>query len=119
MAILDTVADYIAAARVLLMDQVASYRYSDDEIVRALNLANTEAMRLRPDLFFYAIRTNTITTYASASPATYVDLPYRFRTALLYYIVGHCQLRDDEETTDERAAALLNKFVSQLTMAGT
>jgi hypothetical protein len=37
-----------------------------------------------------------------------------YRSALVYYIVGRAQLRDDESTTDQRASALLTKFVGQM-----
>jgi hypothetical protein len=114
MATLATVAEYITRARVLLMDQTSPYRYSDAEITAALDLGISESARIRPDLWMVALRT-AIPTYSGLSTGTAVVMPVNYRTALLYYIVGHCQIRDDEETTDERAAALLNKFVSQLT----
>lgn len=110
-----TVAQYTSLARVLLMDQVSPYRYADTEIVSALDLGIAEASRVRPDLFMVALRTDAVPTYTGGSTGATVVFPSVYRSALLYYIVGHCQLRDDEETTDERAAALLNKFVSQLT----
>ena len=40
---LDTVADYIHDARVLLQDEVAPYRYSDTQLVTSLNYAFMEA----------------------------------------------------------------------------
>ena len=49
---LDTVQDYVSAARVLLQDTVAPYRYSDADMIAELNLAILEAKRVRPDLFF-------------------------------------------------------------------
>ena len=47
-----TVADYAATARSQLQDLVGPpYRYSDDDIVGALNQALAEMGRVRPDLF--------------------------------------------------------------------
>ena len=48
---LDTVADYMREARVLLQDTVPTYRYGDDSLISALNLAIMTARRNRPDLF--------------------------------------------------------------------
>jgi hypothetical protein len=38
----------------------------------------------------------------------------QFRSALLYYVMGQVQIRDDEEVTDARASQFLNKFAAQL-----
>lgn len=109
---LDTVADYLSSARVLLQDTDATgYRYSDAELVNALNLAFFEAYRVRPDLF---LRT-TVPTYTATLTGAAVTFDQRYRTALLYYVAGHAQLRDDETTQDARASIFLNKFWSQMT----
>ena len=51
MAALDTVADYVNYARVLLQDQVNSpYRYPDADLLMALNMAFPEAKKLRPEM---------------------------------------------------------------------
>jgi len=113
MAALDTVADYIHQARVLLQDTVETYRYSDAEILAALNFGLTEARRLRPDMFIG--RLDAVPFYTDDADA--VDFDVQYRMALLYYIIGNVQLRDDEDTTDARAAALLTKFVAQLTQS--
>ncbi|MCA6318324.1 hypothetical protein [Phenylobacterium sp.] len=111
---LDTVGDYVARARVLMQDTVdAPYRYSNVELVEALNLALLEARRLRPDLMIAFFKTS-IPTYSASSLTTAVSIDEQYRTAFLYYIVGHAQLRDEENTQDARASVFLNKFVSQL-----
>jgi len=111
-AALDTVAKYVTSARVLLQDTYAgSYRYSDAELVLALSFAILEARRIRPDLFldrFDALPAFTV------NDSTAVVIDEQYRVAFLYYIVGHAQLRDDENTTDARASVFLNKFVAQL-----
>lgn len=112
MAALDTVAKYIERARVLLLDtNSSSYRYSDAELREALNLALLEARSIRPDVFLGA--SFVVPTYTSSSDSTSA-IPEQVRVAFLYYIVGHAQLRDEEDTQDQRAAVLLGKFTQQL-----
>lgn len=108
---LDTVADYVTRARVLLQDTVVTYRYSDTELVAGLSLAVTEARRIRPDLFLDTL--STIPFY-TANDSTAVNIDHQYRVAFLYYMIGHAQLRDEEDTTDARAGQLLNKFTSTL-----
>ena len=46
MAALTTVADYITGARRLLLDETSPYRYSDADLVDALNYAHLDARRI-------------------------------------------------------------------------
>jgi hypothetical protein len=48
---LDVVQDYTKEVRRILQDAVAPYRYTDDNLVSALNMGLLEARRLRPDFF--------------------------------------------------------------------
>jgi hypothetical protein len=112
MAALSTVADYLLSARTLLQDKVTPYRYSDDELVDALNIGVKEARRLRPDLFISNF--SPLPSYSSSSTGDVVAFDDQYSSALLYYVVGHAQLRDEEDTTDSRALALLSAFKSQL-----
>jgi hypothetical protein len=114
---LDTVADYIHDARVLLQDEVTPYRYSDAQLVNALNYAFMETRRIRPDVvksFF----NSPLPTYSASSGSTSVSLDAQYRVAFLYYICGMVQLRDDEATQDTRASGFMNKFTSSLLAAG-
>lgn len=110
---LETVADYITEARTLLLDETAPFRYSDVSIVSALNLAIGESSRIRPDLWL-AYFEAALPGYFAAFPATVVDIPAAYRMAFIYFIIGHCQLRDDEDTSDARAGQLISKFSSSL-----
>lgn len=112
---LDTVADYIADARVLLQDTVSVYRYSDAELIENLNLGLLEMRRLRPDLMIASF-SGSIPKYTLSSQTVACDAMYR--PALLYYICGQAQLRDDETTQDSRATVFLNKFTSQMLTIG-
>lgn len=111
---LDTVQDYITSARTLLQDLVDSpYRYSNAELVMALNLAFLETRRLRPDLVKTYLGGN-LPTFSAGSLGTTVVLEPAYRPAILYYIAGHAQIRDDESQQDARATVFLNKFTAQL-----
>lgn len=122
---LSTVKDYVARARELLQDLVAPYRYSDATLMAGLNLAMGEVARVRPDIVV-ADRYNVGTyeadqtvpfdelVFDSVVPSDTVPVPPQHRMALLFFIVGFAQLHDNEDVEDARAAALLNKFVSQL-----
>ena len=90
MAALATVQNYIDEARILLQD-VSGTRYSDTDIVGALNLAFLEARRLRPD--FYIKTPSTIPSYSTGSLGTSVDVDVQYRHAFLYFIVVTMNLR--------------------------
>jgi hypothetical protein len=110
---LDIVQNYVDRARVLLQDQVAPYRYPDSDLVETLSEGIMEIRRLRPDILRKYLRT-TLPSYSSADTTVAVDIDYQYRQALVYYICGQAQLRDEENTQDSRAAVFLNKFISQL-----
>jgi hypothetical protein len=110
---LETVADYVAEARVILEDKVPPYRYPDDDLVTALNIAIREARRVRPDLF---LSSKFVLPKYTTADTTAVAIDEQYRSTFLYFIVGRAQLRDEEQTEDARAAAYLNKFVAQLTV---
>lgn len=114
MATLSTVQNYLTSARVLLQDTDEPYRYSDVELVDAMNLAFLEARRMRADLFLDA----TVPEYSAASLATTVVMDQQYRLAILYFMVGHANLRDEEDTTDARATAFLNGARSKFMAAG-
>lgn len=119
MSQLTTVQDYITAARTLLQDTVNSpYRYSSDDLVNALNMGILEVRRLRPELMRSYFRTS-LPSYSSSSLSTSVAMDPMYRNALLYFICGQAQLRDDEATQDARATVFLNKFTAlMLTING-
>lgn len=108
---LDTVQDYIDRARVLLLDQIEPYRYTQTDLVEALNLAILETRRLRPELlsdYFNA----TLPDFDVSNLSETVPIDPQYRVAFLYYICGHAHLRDGD--AEERASALLNKFAAQM-----
>jgi hypothetical protein len=114
MPALDTVGQYLEEARRLLQDEDIPYRYEDDDLVDAMNIGMLEARRLRADLFLPLFEIPWFTPTGTIDMAAPVTMDPMYRSALVYYIVGRAQLRDDESTTDQRASALLTKFVGQM-----
>jgi len=111
---LNTVADYIAEARVLLQDKVEPYRYEDPSLLMALNLTLLEARRLRSDLFVFNLKVSGQTQAFNAVDDTYVDMEPQFRLALVHGLVGHALERDQEDYQDQRASAFLSLFSAGL-----
>jgi hypothetical protein len=111
---LTTVADYVADARVLLQDTIASYRYSDAELVTALNIAMMDTRRLRPDLF---LGDGTTTNFSEENFPVFTavntdDVPVEmpFRLGVLYAMCTHALARDQEDVQDARATAFFKQF---------
>jgi hypothetical protein len=110
---LDTVQDYLDRARALLLDTVEPYRYSTVDLVQNLNQGILEARRLRPELFLGSLDAS-LPEFTDAVLTASVPIDPMYRVSFVYYICGHAQLRDEENTQDTRAAAFLNKFTSQM-----
>jgi hypothetical protein len=110
---LDTVQDYVDRARVLLLDTVIPYRYDDVDLVEALNMGILEARRLRPDLLKSYFR-SSLPDFNTGAMSASVGIDPMYRVPFVYYICGHAQLRDDENTQDSRAISFMNKFTAQL-----
>lgn len=135
-----TVGAYLVGTRVRLQDLISPYRYSDQDIVAAFNTAISDAQRLRPDFFldlkyqrplvpgdiddgfpntFYTLNdlvylnppTDTI---VDPTKGTYVPIPSKFNDTFVWYMCGHLQLYDVNDTQDQRAQAFLQKFQMEL-----
>jgi hypothetical protein len=109
-----TIGDCITNVRVLLQDAIAPYRNTDEELYAIFNNAMSEVRRLRPDLFLTALRT-PMTTYTTASATLAFPIDEQFYRAVLDYCVSEAETRNDEFTTDSRAASLLQMFHQRLT----
>lgn len=110
MATLETVEDYIEAARVLLQDTVVEYRHPDADLLLGLNVGILEARKLRSDLF---IGQSSLPSYDTVD-STEVEIDEQYRLPLVYHIVGFVQLKDDEGDADQRAGAFISAFRSLL-----
>lgn len=112
---LGTVGGILDQVRTILQDTDTlggEYRYSSDSLVTNLNMGLWEMYRIRPDIF---LELNfQVPQYSSQLPTTPVTIEPQHLPALVYYVVGMAQLRDDEGTQDQRASGFLSKFTSML-----
>ncbi len=111
---LNTVADYVADARVLLQDKIQPYRYEDPSLLTALNLTLLEARRLRSDLFVFNLGVNGQTQAFTEVDETYVEMEPQFRLSILHGLVAHALERDQEDYQDQRSTAFMGMFTSGL-----
>jgi hypothetical protein len=110
-----TIGTMFVEALVLLQD-VAGVRFSNDEMMEAFNGALIEARMKRPDLFIdMGMRTPVPYYVASTDLGVPFPIDLQYYNAFLYYIVGRMDLRESVSGDTGRAAVLMNKFVSQLT----
>jgi hypothetical protein len=116
MAALDTVGQYVKESRRLLQDEDVPYRYPDGDFIDALNFALLEARRLRADLLLPAFVIPWFDPGKTTTPDLAVLVPFEpmYRPALVFYICGRIQVRDEEPTTDSRASAFMTKFTAQM-----
>jgi hypothetical protein len=98
---LSTVSDYLKDARTLLLDRVYPYRYGDDSLLVALNLALLDARRMRADFFVQKFG-NQVPAY-DAVTGEKVPIEPQFRKAIVYGMVAHALIRDEEDVQDARA----------------
>lgn len=123
---LNALSDFISAARTLLQDTVQPYRYDDESLTTALNMAFYEASRVRPDLMLDAkyqtrlptrqsLNGSSVPSFSTTNEAEVVPLPTAYKMPFVYFMVGQAQLRDVTDTQDTRATAFLTKFIAGLT----
>jgi hypothetical protein len=110
---LDTVQDYVNAARTLLQDTTVAYRYPDSQFLDGLNFGLMHARRLRADLFLGATTVPSFTV----NDTTAVTFDQQYRLGLVYFITGHVQMQDQEDTEDSRAAQFQARFTGSLVTA--
>jgi hypothetical protein len=102
---LSTVQDYITDARTLLLDKIYPYRYGDDSLLVALNIALLDARRMRADLFVYKYG-NKVPSY-DAVTGEKVPIEPQFRKAIVYGLIAHAMFRDGDDVQDARANSFL------------
>jgi hypothetical protein len=103
---LETVTDYITDARTLLQDTIQPYRYTDSELLTALNVALLEGRRVRADLFVFC-KGGSVPTF-KVNDGSEVPIEDQFRLAFLHGMVGHAIERDQEDLQDQRAIWYIN-----------
>lgn len=127
MPALDTVGQIVDYARVLLQDTIGgidamnpveTYRYPTEQLIDILNFALMDARRIRADLFLTTpteVPFYTFTGVPAVDSAQPVLIDQQYRLALVYFVVGQAHLRDEEDTQDARASAMMLKFNQMLT----
>lgn len=108
-----TVQGFVNGIRTLLQDKIKPYRYSDDNVLAALNLAFLEGRRVRPDLFICPRGGIEVPQYEEITGDT-VPIEPQFRLAFEYGAAAHVLLRDEEDVQDARAATLMGQFYDML-----
>lgn len=105
---LNTVQSLIDDVRTLLLDKTQPYRYTDPELIVALNTALLEGRRLRADLYVTRFG-NEVPFYGQISGEQFCIEP-QFRLAFVFGVCAHALLRDDEDVQDVRANDFLSRF---------
>ena len=137
-----TVGSYVVNARTWLQDRIQPYRYADSDVVDALNSTLAVTQRIRADLFLdlkYQTALNSgdlddgfINNYYTVNDLVYqsdgvtidptqgtiVPIPSKYHNPISWYMAGHLQIFDTEDTTDQRAVAFMTKFQSSMTQMG-
>lgn len=108
---LDTVGEYVSEARALLQDTATVKRYADTALKFALAMGVSQIKRVRPDLFI-GITVPVLASTTVDTQALALDEPYRM--ALLSFVVGYVNLREEEGGNEQRAAMFMSGFATQM-----
>ncbi|NBT77292.1 MAG: hypothetical protein EBT04_02330 [Betaproteobacteria bacterium] len=108
-----TIGNCVAEARSILQDTAPPYRYAEVDLYVIFNSAMSETRRLRPDLFMASLFDPPI-VYLSTNSSSPFPISESYYIAVVNYIVGRAELRDDQFNADNRASALLSAFKAQL-----
>jgi hypothetical protein len=118
------VADYMAPVRTQMQDLVQPYRYTDDQLVLALNNAMFELSRLRADIFLDLkyqqplawgdLGNGEPSLFVATRQSDFVPVPSKYYTPVVWYMQAWLQFADVTDTQDQRAGAMLQKFQSMI-----
>lgn len=108
-----TLQDAIDRAREILQDQVEEYRYTEEELIAYFNQALNQARRVRPDLFLRYIGYPT-PVYTTNDLNTNLPISFTYFDALVFYMAGYAEMRDDEHTVSQRSTSLITAFNAML-----
>lgn len=106
-----TVSDVISAAREVLQDVRAPFRYSNDTLATAVTEAVGEIRRVRPDLFLADMRAG-LPMYTALTLGAVLPIPDFLFVPVVNFVAGRAELRDDQFTTDGRAVTLIQLFTA-------
>lgn len=117
-----TLDDLVDEIRLMLKDRREPYRYSQADVIEAINTALREVKRVRPDAFLSCCVDGTdgggtiaLPDYTPADlgltpTPTPFPIDEMFYMAVVFHVVGKLQLGDDEFAVDNRAMTLLASF---------
>lgn len=116
-----TLDDLVDEIRLMLKDRRVPYRYTQADVIEAINTALREVKRVRPDAWLSCCVDGTdgggtidMPDYTEADlgllPATAFPIDEIFYMAVVFHVVGKLQLGDDEFAVDNRAMSLLASF---------
>lgn len=118
-----TLDNLVDEVRLMLKDRRPPYRYTQADILEAINSAFGELMRVRPDIFYgcCADENGTIelpdfdeADLAVTPDPTPFPIELTYFMPIVFYSVGKLQLGDDEFAIDNRAMSLLGAFRQQV-----
>lgn len=104
------VSDLVRRARTMLQDEHVTYRYTDDQLIDAINDGLDEISRRRADLFVFS---GFAPTYVAATGDT-ITLPAPYHPVLTDLVVASMMMREDEYANDGRAASLYGAALGRL-----
>jgi hypothetical protein len=108
-----TVADAIAEARFILLDESAPFRFPEERLRKFVQQAVEQALRLRPDLMVGTGSWDAPTSMALTDPIP-PAIDRQYFTALCTYVAALVETQDDQFTSDGRLAYMLTRFQSSL-----
>lgn len=111
-----TLARLFATVRSILQDtsgSLSGFRYPDSELAMYASEAIAEARRVRPDLFIDSLD-GSLPQWDGTDLTQTIPLSDMHAPALVNFIAGRAELRDDEFTKDGRAATLLSAWGAAL-----
>jgi hypothetical protein len=108
-----TADEVIRRVRALLQDDTAPERYSDSQLIDAINDGIDRMLELRPDYFILQDFTPTRVTATTSE----LGVPWRLVYPLMLFTAGYMMLREDEFSTDGRAVALLAGASAMVTIS--
>lgn len=108
---LSVLGDVITQARILLQDVdrgSGQFRYSTDSMVLDVNQCMIDMYRQRPDIFLES--DFVIPTFDVSDMDLELGIEEQYVSAVVFYVCGMVQLRDDEGTQDARSGLFLQRY---------
>lgn len=109
-----TLDNLVDEVRLMLKDRRVPYRWTQTDVLAAINSGFRETKRVRPDIYLNVAGDIALPNFVEAdlglATPTAFPIDEIFFMALVFYATGKLQLGDDEFTVDNRAMTLLSAF---------